>query len=172
MLGCNFPGNIVRGQLRIVHSRIYIVRRAVITPSPATSIIFDRVQIGETIFRITYFKFVTTNLTIRITDLEHIHPFQMFLNELFFCYVPSERKSGEKAKTMSICKIFRTVITKVEISKIAIVPVITYTTGQSHVAFGNAILYIRSNINRGPISILTIFQCPTQMMCVECTIVL
>ena len=37
---------------------------------------------------------------------------------------------------------------------------------------GNAILYIRSNINRGPISILTIFQCPTQMMCVECTIVL
>ena len=96
----------------------------------------------------------------------------MFLYKRFFCYIPSERKRREKAETMSISKIFRTIIAKVKVSKIAIVPVVTYPTGQSHVTFGNPILYIRSNINCCPISILTIFQCSTQMMRVKCTVIL
>ena len=41
----------------------------------------------------------------------------------------SERKRREKAETMSISKIFRTIIAKVKVSKIAIVPVVTYPTG-------------------------------------------
>ena len=78
----------------------------------------------------------------------------------------AKEKAG-KPKAMSVGKILRTVIAEVEVYEITIVPVVIDTSGQSHVSFGNPIFYICTNINCSPVSVLSIFQYCTHMMCLN-----
>ena len=116
MLSSNLPCHTRRRYLLINLSIIHI-RSIVISPIIRIST-FKKLQIRETSSNI-----VTTYLTIRITKLKHIHPFQILLNNRFFRNIPCKRKSREKTKTVAFGKVFTSIIAKIKINKITIIPI-------------------------------------------------
>lgn len=61
----------------------------------------------------------------------------MFFDDRFFCNIPCCRISWEKAILMSRCKVFGTVIPKVEIEEITVFPSIGEASSKSLMAFIN-----------------------------------
>ena len=73
---------------------------------------------------------------------------------------------------MTIGKVFRSIVSKIEISKITELPVITETSSQSHMTSGYTILNIITNIYCSYLSIIIKLSQSTDMMLIKGTIVM
>ena len=68
----------------------------------------------------------------------------MFFDKRFFRNIPCKRKSREKTKTVAFGKVFTSIIAKIKINKITIIPIVSYTSGQILITFVNTSLQIFS----------------------------
>ena len=152
-----FPTDIRTGYLGISYTTI-IVADTKVTPL-ITAVGTDSINERET-FACT----VTAYLTPRIANLKHIQPFHVLLDKSFLGNIPSSRDRRKETKTIFRCKILRTIVTKIEVKKVTVFPVIGCTTGESLVATGNTGLQIRSQIISLDFGILIILQSSIQVM--------
>ena len=147
LIGC-FPDGGVVDTKDIAHTSAYV--RATVV---------DDVRVGR-VHKAVAAYLAVTDKTIAATELHETHHTAQGLEESLIADYPSCRESGEETIALARRKVFGTVIADVELSQVAVLPIVSSTSDESYLSVWNV------GIGGGIIAgvLVVEYQCPDMVV--------